>query len=86
MNVARVSRGDNPRWLWQARTVASTAGTLFIRTYERGERVHLAMLSRGYEGHASACENQRAARPSEWVAALAPTSAAAVVLLAAITV
>jgi len=23
---------------------------LFIRSYERGERVHLAMLSRGYDG------------------------------------
>ena len=26
------------------------AGALFIRSYERGERVHLAMLSRGYTG------------------------------------
>jgi len=25
-------------------------GALFIRAYERGERVHLAMLSRGYDG------------------------------------
>jgi cobalt/nickel transport system permease protein len=23
---------------------------LFIRSYERGERIHLAMLSRGYTG------------------------------------
>jgi cobalt/nickel transport system permease protein len=30
--------------------LASTAGALFIRSYERGERVHLAMLSRGYDG------------------------------------
>ena len=29
----------------------SPAGVLFIRSYERGERVHLAMLSRGYDGH-----------------------------------
>src|SRR5919106_996471 len=26
------------------------AGALFVRTYERGERVHLAMLARGYAG------------------------------------
>jgi cobalt/nickel transport system permease protein len=25
-------------------------GSLFIRTYERGERVHQAMLARGYQG------------------------------------
>lgn len=50
MRVARLSRGDDPRWLWQARATAATAGTLFVRSYERGERVHLAMLSRGYAG------------------------------------
>jgi cobalt/nickel transport system permease protein len=50
MRVARLSRGDDPRWLWQARGIAATAGTLFVRSYERGERVHLAMLSRGFTG------------------------------------
>ena len=29
-----------------------SAGALFIRSYERGERVHLAMLARGYTGAA----------------------------------
>jgi cobalt/nickel transport system permease protein len=50
MRVARISRGDDPRFLWQAKAVAATAGTLFVRSYERGERVHVAMLSRGYDG------------------------------------
>ncbi len=50
MRVARLSRGDDPRWLWQAQATAATAGTLFVRSYERGERVHLAMLSRGSTG------------------------------------
>ncbi len=50
MHVARQSRGYDPRWLWQARGVAATAGTLFVRSYERGERVYLAMLARGYDG------------------------------------
>jgi cobalt/nickel transport system permease protein len=50
MRVARISRGDDPRFLWQAKAVAATAGTLFVRSYERGERVYLAMLSRGYDG------------------------------------
>ncbi|HRE03653.1 MAG TPA: CbiQ family ECF transporter T component, partial [Ilumatobacteraceae bacterium] len=39
-----------PRWLWQARPIAASLGTLFVRSYEHGERVHLAMLSRGFTG------------------------------------
>jgi cobalt/nickel transport system permease protein len=52
MRVALASRGfdgRNPRH-WPV--LARTAGALFIRSYERGERVHLAMLSRGYDGSA----------------------------------
>ena len=29
---------------------ATSAGALFVRSYERGERVYLAMASRGYVG------------------------------------
>jgi cobalt/nickel transport system permease protein len=50
MHVARISRGDDPRFLWQAGATARAVGTLFIRSYERGERVHLAMVSRGWTG------------------------------------
>ncbi len=50
LQIARVSRGDDPRWLWQGRAAASTAGTMFVRTFERGERVQQAMLARGYTG------------------------------------
>jgi cobalt/nickel transport system permease protein len=50
MRIARQSRAHDPRWLWQARALAASAGALFIRSYERGERVHLAMLSRGFTG------------------------------------
>ena len=52
MRVALASRGfdgRNPRH-WPV--LARSAGALFIRSYERGERVHLAMLSRGYDGTA----------------------------------
>jgi cobalt/nickel transport system permease protein len=48
MSIARVSRGDNPRLLWQAKAIARTAGALFLRSFERGERVYVAMLARGY--------------------------------------
>lgn len=50
MRVARESRGFVARDLRQAPVIARSAGALFIRSYERGERVHLAMLSRGYSG------------------------------------
>ncbi|MCB1017010.1 MAG: cobalt ECF transporter T component CbiQ [Acidimicrobiales bacterium] len=67
LRVARVSRGDDPRWLWQARGVAATAGTLFVRSFERGERVHLAMVARGFDGTWPAPDD-RSARPAEWLA------------------
>lgn len=50
MKIARESRGFNARDPRQWPVIARSAGALFIRSYERGERVHLAMLSRGYTG------------------------------------
>ncbi len=50
MRLARLARAGGPRWYWQAGAVAATAGTLFVRSYERGERVYLAMRSRGFDG------------------------------------
>ncbi|MGV9383212.1 cobalt ECF transporter T component CbiQ [Nonomuraea sp. NPDC003707] len=50
MRVARESRGFEARDLRHIPVIARSAGALFIRSYERGERVHLAMLSRGYTG------------------------------------
>jgi cobalt/nickel transport system permease protein len=50
MRIARESRGFSASHLGHLRVVAQSAGALFIRAYERGERVHLAMLSRGYAG------------------------------------
>lgn len=70
LRVARISRGDDPRWLWQAKAVAATAGSLFVRSFERGERVQLAMVSRGFDGTWPSI-GQRRARPSEWVGAAA---------------
>ena len=50
MRVARESRGFIARDPRQWPVIARSTGALFIRSYERGERVHLAMLSRGYTG------------------------------------
>jgi cobalt/nickel transport system permease protein len=48
MRVALVSRGFDGRDPRQWPVLARTLGALFIRSYERGERVHLAMLARGH--------------------------------------
>lgn len=50
MRIARESRGFRASSVRHWPVVARSAGALFIRSYERGERVHLAMLSRGYTG------------------------------------
>jgi cobalt/nickel transport system permease protein len=78
MKVARESRGYDPRWIWQVRAVAASAGALFIRSYERGERVYLAMLSRGYAGSLPRVDETPATAAS-WLAALSLPAVAALV-------
>jgi cobalt/nickel transport system permease protein len=39
-----------PSWIWRARHAGDMVATLFIRALERSERVHGAMLARGYDG------------------------------------
>lgn len=69
MRVARESRGFVARDLRQAPVVARSAAALFVRVYERGERVHLAMLSRGYAGRPPRLAD-RAVTPLQWATAL----------------
>ena len=37
--------------VWRARVAGNMAGQLFLRSYERSDRIYNAMLSRGYTGH-----------------------------------
>lgn len=48
--AALAARAYRPRSALQAGALGRAAGTLFLRTHDRGERVHLAMLARGYDG------------------------------------
>ena len=50
MKQARDARGYGGRWLGQARIIGQMIGTLFLRSYERPERVYLAMTARGFTG------------------------------------
>jgi cobalt/nickel transport system permease protein len=82
MRTAMTARGYDPRWLSQARPIASSAGTLFVRSYERGERVYDAMLSRGYTGAMPAIDS-RSTSVRDWaVALLLPLLAAATAITA----
>ncbi len=38
------------RLTWRAQVVGGMAGSLFLRSYERGERIYQAMVARGYRG------------------------------------
>jgi cobalt/nickel transport system permease protein len=75
MQLARISRGHDPRFLWQVGATARGVGALFVRSYERGERVHLAMLSRGWSGQMPWLSEARTTG-RQWAAGLAPVPVA----------
>ncbi|MFE4538851.1 cobalt ECF transporter T component CbiQ [Streptomyces scopuliridis] len=81
MSVARRSRGFEARGVRHWGVLAKSAGALFIRSYERGERVHLAMVSRGYAGTMPVIDEVTASRAQWTYAAALPVSALAVCLL-----
>ncbi|MET0145282.1 MAG: cobalt ECF transporter T component CbiQ [Ilumatobacteraceae bacterium] len=81
MRIARESRGASASWSGHARAVATSAGALFVRSYERGERVYLAMASRGYVG-TMPVRTSRSTTPA-WFACLLWPLAAAVVAASA---
>lgn len=83
--TAMTARGHDPRWLWQVAPLATAAGALFVRSYERGERVHQAMVARGYDGRMPRIDERRAT-PLEWGSALAiPFTVWMTVLLVLVT-
>lgn len=85
MRRAMVSRCHDPRWLWQARPIASSAGALFVRSYERGERIHQAMAARGYTGAMPALSDEHV-DSREYVAAAIPGALAAIALATAMMI
>lgn len=83
MRTAMTARGYDPRWLWQARPIASSAGTLFIRSYERGERIYEAMLSRGYNGSMPLASSETTTA-AQWISALIIPAIALIVAVTAL--
>lgn len=81
MRTARTARCYAGGRFGHLRYEAAGVGTLFIRSFERGERVHRAMLARGYTGALPARPAQ-AASGSDWLIGLSlPALAIAASLL-----
>lgn len=55
---ARDSRCFKGRWIGEANVIGNMIGALFVRSYERGERVYMAMASRGFEGNSKVTSHQ----------------------------
>jgi cobalt/nickel transport system permease protein len=52
---------------WRARVTGGMVGSLFLRSYERSERIYAAMQARGFEGTFRHLSSHRVA-PGAWVA------------------
>ena len=79
MEIARESRGFDATGIRHWPVLATAAGALFIRSYERGERVHLAMLARGFNGELPK-ESKAKNSGKYWITALTIPFIAAVIL------
>jgi cobalt/nickel transport system permease protein len=75
MKIARQSRGFDATGVKHWKVIATSAAALFIRSYERGERVHLAMLSRGFDGELPHTEVKSVGAQAWLIALTIPTFA-----------
>ncbi len=50
-SAAASGRKAGGSFIWQARVTGHMAGQLFLRSYERSDRIYNAMLARGYTGN-----------------------------------
>ena len=72
MRSALMARAYRPRHLGQVAALGRMVTALFLRSYERGERVYVAMLARGYAEHDAALRRARFRRAdTAFLAALA---------------
>lgn len=83
MRTAMAARGFTARHVRAWPMLAQSVGALFIRTYERGERVQVAMMARGFDGSARGWDTGAVATPMMWGAALAFPLAALIVRVVA---
>lgn len=82
MRTAMAARGYEERGFRQAKVLATAGGALFIRAYERGERVHHAMLARGFTGRMPDLGSEPVTS-AQWMTGLSIPVAAWMIALAA---
>lgn len=81
MRVARLARGGSDGAAARLVAVAGAVGSVFVRSFERGERVQVAMFSRGYTGSMPRL-SQQSTRPGDLlICALLPAAASVVLLV-----
>jgi len=80
MRRAIASRGPSVHGTRLVRLYGNLAGAMFVRAYERGERIHAAMLSRGYDGTLPTAEPLRMRPVDALVLVTALLAAAALIL------
>ncbi len=80
---ARLTRSYGRRGVYQIKAVGNMLGSLFVNTYERGERIYDAMLARGYHGHAHTPHGFKPGLPDVVFTVFFLTSLSVIVLAAA---
>ena len=70
--LARSGQSDRPgarpggSLSWRARVTGGMAGSLFLRAFDRSDRIYMAMVSRGYDGEARSLPLPKI-RTSHWL-------------------
>ncbi len=80
LRTALESRAPSMGRLRRWRVYGNLAGNLFIRAYDRGERIHAAMLSRGFDGALPTSEALSAGAGDALLLVVVALAAAAVAL------
>ncbi len=74
--AARSGQSDRPNaktggsLTWRARVTGGMAGNLFLRGFERSDRIYMAMVSRGYDGEVRAMPLPEV-QPTQWIVLVA---------------
>nr|BAL53211.1 cobalt/nickel transport system permease protein [uncultured Chloroflexota bacterium]BAL54775.1 cobalt/nickel transport system permease protein [uncultured Chloroflexota bacterium] len=63
----RTSLRGMRRILWESRVVGGMAASLFLRSLARADRIHFAMLARGYDGEIRSLPLPRLARSQQFL-------------------
>jgi cobalt/nickel transport system permease protein len=87
LQTARDARsvGSGGTLFWRAKVLGAMVGSLFIRSYERSERIYQAMVSRGYSGQALTMDAPAWRARDIWAALVWVAALAAIVVWGFVT-